>query len=287
LHDNFYTKLVNKLHLTIIKIYILRKNTLVNIGLILFLIFNNVKITHAFTNADSIKPLVKVNKEFLIVAHIVLDSLKNPNVTEAAINNVITQVNTVFKPIGVSFKICVFTYIQNFNYNDLVSGKVNKNELDPLYRLTHKINMYFVENPDPVACGYASLGGIAEYGNVVIGKGCISVQVISHELGHFFGLKHTFDNAIPELVNGSNCKTAGDGFCDTPADPFVLGDVASNYIDLSTCKFTSELKDANGQYYNPDVSNIMSYYGRCICLTFSVEQYNSMANYYNSHLGTW
>lgn len=253
------------------------------------MIFNQITQTSASTQEDSIKPLVKINKEFLIVAHIVLDAAKNKNVSESAINDVIKQVNTVFKPIGVSFKICEFKTIENFNYNNLTSGKVDKTELDPLYRLTHRINMYFVDLPDPLFCGYASLGGIAEYGNIVIKKSCIDAGTISHEFGHFFGLRHTFESTVPELANGSNCKTAGDGFCDTPADPYQ-GSNLTQYINPLTCRFISEEKDANGDFYNPDVSNIMSYYGRCICLTFTKEQYNYMANYYLTNLdnlGTW
>lgn len=264
----------------------MKNYSLFNLGLILFLIFNQIMSASASTQADSIKPLVKINKEFLIVAHIVLDASKNENVSRQAILDAITQVNVVFKPIGASFKICEFKTIENFNYNNLATGKVNKNELDPLYKLNHRINMYFSETPDIITCAYASSGGIAGYGNVVIGKNCIDVGTISHELGHFFGLKHTFDNAIPELVDGSNCKTAGDGFCDTPADPYKMESLEP-YVDPFTCKFISEEKDANGEFYNPDVSNIMSYYGRCICLTFTIEQYNYMANYYLSNLGTW
>lgn len=243
---------------------------------------------YASTQADSIKPLVKINKQFLIVAHIVLDSNNNKNVNESDINITIGQLNAVFRPIGASFKICEFKYIENFNYNDLVSGKVDKDELDPLYKLEHRINMYFVETADPIACAYASLGGIGDFGNIVVSKKCIDVRTIAHEFGHFFGLKHTFENAIPELADGSNCKTAGDGICDTPADPYRMGDDLSLLLEIITCKYISERKDANGDYYYPDVSNIMSYYySKCTCLTFTTEQYNSMANYYLSHLGTW
>jgi len=270
----------------------LKNYPLFNIGLILLLLLTNSTTIFASTQADTIKPLVKINKEFLIVAHIVLDATKNTNLSEEAVRTAIAQVNTVFKPIGVSFRICEFKNIENFNYNDLVNGKVNRTDLDPLYKLKNRINMYFVETPDAVACAYASLGGISEFdvaqdGNLVIGKKCVDVITISHEMGHFFGLKHTFDKAVPELANGSNCDTAGDGFCDTPADPYVQGTDINEYINPLTCKFISTLKDFNGDYYSPDVSNIMSYYGRCICLTFTTEQYNSMANYYLSNLGTW
>jgi len=251
--------------------------------------------------ADSVKPLTKVNKEFLVVVNIVRDVNGNANVNTADIQTTLNQVNTVYSPIGVSFTVCQFNYINNFQYDSLVlDATVNgkRLELDPQYRLQHRINMYFISEPDlkpgedptkpltpPITCGYAALGGIAEYESIVIRKTCIDVITIAHELGHFFGLSHTFEDTIPELVNESNCSTAGDKICDTPADPFKVGS-STPYID-SNCNFIYTGQDANHESYAPDVSNIMSYYTPCICLTFTHDQYQSMATYYLSHLGTW
>ncbi len=65
-------------------------------------------------------------------------------------------------------------------------------------------------------------------------------RTLTHELGHFFNLDHTFDGC-----DGSNCATSGDRVCDTPAtdtesyDCPVAGDVfgcsdfalTMNYMD--------------------------------------------------------
>jgi hypothetical protein len=250
--------------------------------------------------SDSVKPLTKVNKEFLIVVNIVRDVNGNSDVNTADIQTTLNQVNTVYSPIGVSFTVCQFNYIDNFQYDSLVLNTIingKKLELDPQYRLQHRINMYFISEPDlkpnetspltpPITCGYAALGGIAEYGSIVIRKTCIDVITIAHELGHFFGLSHPFDNTIPELANESNCSTAGDKICDTPADPYTTGNNINMYIDLN-CNFIYAGQDANHESYAPDVSNIMSYYTPCVCLTFTHDQYESMATYYLSHLGTW
>ena len=43
---------------------------------------------------------------------------------------------------------------------------------------------------------------------------------LSHELGHYFDLYHTHETSFgTECPSGSNCQSAGDMVCDTPADP--------------------------------------------------------------------
>jgi hypothetical protein len=88
-------------------------------------------------------------------------------------------------------------------------------------------------------------------------------HVISHEMGHVLYLWHTHhgtyneggnDNPCPELVNGSNSATCGDYVTDTPADPHLQFDV-----NQSTCQWNSSGTDANGNQYNPDEKNVMSY----------------------------
>jgi len=88
-------------------------------------------------------------------------------------------------------------------------------------------------------------------------------HVISHEMGHVLYLWHTHhgtyneggnDNPCPELVNGSNSATCGDYVTDTPADPHLQFNV-----NQSTCEWNSLATDTNGDLYNPDEKNVMSY----------------------------
>lgn len=75
-------------------------------------------------------------------------------------------------------------------------------------------------------------------------------------------LPHTHANmagpvGTDELVNGSNCATAGDFICDTPADP-ILSAVPGRVDSL--CNYTDTVyTDANGDLFQPDTRNIMSY----------------------------
>lgn len=76
--------------------------------------------------------------------------------------------------------------------------------------------------------GYSPLGGSPSGGNCVViakaafgaGSGCTGYvpgapynlgRTLTHELGHYFNLDHTFAGC------GTNCATSGDRVCDTPA----------------------------------------------------------------------
>lgn len=213
-----------------------------------------------------------LGKQLSITAYIVRDSLGNPGITQATILNAIQLLNADFAPICLSFQICQFIYINNYNYDNYKFAD-HENEIYTLYATPNTINMYFVTNlvgPNGGdACGYAYFPGGRDL--IVIKKGCTgSVKTISHEMGHFFGLYHTFETSLgAELINGGNCSTAGDLICDTPADP--------GGTNGSDCQMNPYLQDASGNWYVPQIGNIMSYYSdNCKC-GFTSQQYNRIA----------
>lgn len=219
-------------------------------------------------------PDLCLKKEISIYAYIVKDSLGITGITPADINAGIAIVNTYFAPICLSFKVCKFIYIDNWKY-DKFHQKKEEDEVRNLYCTPKAINMFFVktiEDPAGVA-GYAPLAtSLPANPNdiIVIQKSSAAAGlVITHELGHFFGLYHTFETQFgAELVDGSNCATAGDRICDTEAD-----------IDPGTgtvpCPYTGVSKDLAGNFYMPPVGNIMAYHS-CKC-KFTTGQYNRMA----------
>ncbi|MEO1517268.1 MAG: M43 family zinc metalloprotease [Bacteroidota bacterium] len=229
-------------------------------------------------------PLPCLNKKFTIVAHIVRDSLGNLGAQQADILTDVDSLNLAFEPICVSFEVCEFRIIENFQYDTLTNNEFD--ELQNQYNVQNRINMYFVNSTDdPLAlCGQATQNGIGilDSGGIVILKECVGQRrAMPHEMGHYFGLLHTFEEEGAELVDGTNCETVGDLICDTPADPYEHPRPVTAYVsEEEGCRFISNDRDANGEFYEPDVGNYMSHYPNSCACGFTYDQYVFMANSY-------
>ncbi|MEM8526929.1 MAG: M43 family zinc metalloprotease [Bacteroidota bacterium] len=208
-----------------------------------------------------------------------------PTINNSLIGNMITQANQAFQNANIEFESCGVDYINNSNLTSASTNSLNRNY--KYLRLTKyypdAINVHIVSNLDPGIDGFAFKQTNPEKNNIVIlDMGAFEIprfnndyQVFIHELGHFFGLGHTYEPA-GELVTrvGGNCATAGDGFCDTPADD--NGSINSNCLYLGTST------DLNGDQYMPDVTNFMSNYFPCTN-NFSSEQIMYMNTIASTH----
>jgi hypothetical protein len=126
---------------------------------------------------------------------------------------------------------------------------------------------YYPGTPDPydgVVVHYYVFG---RTGNVAPGY---HGRTGDHEVGHYFGLYHTFDyTGLCEGSDTSNCSTEGDYVCDTPADinpdfgcPAFVNDCADTPID------------------NPDQTENFMDYGDDDCrVMFSLGQVDRMRGY--------
>lgn len=228
-----------------------------------------------------------VNKEFDVVAHVVITEGDTLGVNLDSIAAVIERVNQLFDPICVSFKICQLDTIFNYNYD---SVRVDEwDEMQVVYHQQRRINIFWVSQFDfqDELCGVTELGGIGntENGGLLMLKGdCVNEFAIAHELGRFFGVPYTFgdgEEQTEELVRGQNSSTTGDLLVDTPADPFKIGDDPASYINVeNNCRFTDQKRDNANDWYTPHVANIMSYYpDECKC-DFSDDQYRLMVTTY-------
>ena len=213
-----------------------------------------------------------IDKTLSIHGYIILDSLGDPSFSEQDIIDAIDDINGVFEPIGLSFQVCEFTVIENWQYAEWEDTK-DEPEVTTLYWQDNVINMYFPhEILSPIdAGGYAYFPGGPDV--IVIS----SLDAITHEIGHFFGLYHTFETQFgPELIPRINCDMLGDLLCDTEADPG--GNQDDNLNMLCEYVFPSP-PGVPGNWYLPPTDNIMSYYGSCRC-KFTPDQYNRMVQQY-------
>lgn len=130
--------------------------------------------------------------------------------------------------------------------------------------------------------GYSPLGGSPSAGHTVVisktafgaGNGCTGYvpgapynlgRTLTHELGHYFNLDHTFNGC------GTNCSTTGDRVCDTPA----VG--AESY----NCPAAGDVAGCvSGE--NALTMNYMDYVDDACMYMFTLGQANRMRAYYNS-----
>ena len=163
----------------------------------------------------------------------------------------------------------------------------NMGEADTLrntYNIPNRLNIYFVN----YAMGYCGFSAYSWYGvqGIIVANGCAGLpsnpSTVPHEIGHYFDLFHTHELVYGmELANGTNCSTAGDLLCDTPADPNLYGKVNT------FCEYAGGEVDPNGDPYIPDTYNLMSYSQKTCRDYSSPEQANKEMNtlfYYRPEL---
>jgi hypothetical protein len=140
------------------------------------------------------------------------------------------------------------------------------------------VNIYWVGSiENGTIAGYFSPGADGIVMN--IGSSAPTSNTLPHEVGHFFSLPHTFlgwegGNVPPssqqERVDGTNCNSAGDGFCDTPPD----------YAHYRwSCPSAGPFQDPDSTEFFVVDSFFMSYGGNSCRDRFSGEQQDAMEAY--------
>lgn len=235
---------------------------------------------------------------------------------EANLLENLCQLNKDYQDQGIIFYIAdgKFKYL---NDNNAYENQKNALGLSALEKNRNKkaLNIYFssVVRKDPQKADDGTLLGYFAPANdwLVIRNNQVNNRsgTLSHELGHYFSLKHTFSGwdakslaeqygngtwgSIPnwfkvpttvapdaftliECFNGSNCKQAGDRMCDTPAD-YNFG------FGWNGCTpFTKKIIGPCAQDSIKDVmeENYMGYFIGCADYKFTQEQKNAiMADY--------
>lgn len=153
-------------------------------------------------------------------------------------------------------------------------------------KVPNTLNIFVNSNVSQPVAGYYSPSEDFVWMGTSYANG--SSTTITHEVGHFLTLPHTFYgweginapslysmSPAPADINGypvenfarDNCAVAGDGFCDTEAD----------YISFRyNCPFVTLVQDPTGTVITPDPSYFMSYSSDNCMSRFSQEQKDAM-----------
>lgn len=215
--------------------------------------------------------------------------------TENDVRNIISNANAYLQNINVQL------YLLNDQVYEIKDDRyanfkiVDENILRASNDVQNAINIYFVKQITlqdlTILSGYAALPSLSSSGNRIFYSyydrtaddfNNLKNKTFLHEIGHYFGLLHTFqdsnnpDISKRELVTreaGSNCVSTGDQLCDTPADPFER--LPLIYAYNCTQSSPLDLQDVNGDTFRPSIDNIMSYQQRC-GNAFTEQQYQKM-----------
>lgn len=202
--------------------------------------------------------------------HIIGNSEGKGYYSVSSLMNAMCELNEDFLPSGLQFYFA--DSISYINDNDLYAG--NSDAIwfrSEDYKKAGAVNVFF-HGAGMQWCGVYFPGVDV----VFVKNSCQgdNATTLTHELGHFFSLPHTFlgweggnDPGNWERLDGANCRNAGDGFCDTKAD----------YVSQRWgCPLAWTLKDPTGASFKPDSSIYMSYSSDQCQSRFSEEQMAAM-----------
>ncbi len=217
-----------------------------------------------------------------IALHIITDSNGEGNeMTPELFLQALDSINQYLLTVNLKAELCLLNIVyDDDNVNPLID--FNGLLLDSLHESGH-VNIFMPNTVSGTGAGGAStiVGGLFTNDDYlfILGQGA-TYGLIAHELGHFFGLYHTFETRFgAELVNGSNCDIAGDLLCDTDADH---GLVRSD-VDSTSCSwlYPNSVFDSNNEAFNPSITNFMSYSQLHCVNEFTPQQLQVMRNTYD------
>jgi hypothetical protein len=171
--------------------------------------------------------------------HIVRNTNGTNTFTIPNLDAIVNDLNEFYSLHNIIINNAGSDFINNSNFVNIDNDTEARN-LGQTNNRNDAINYYIVETLWNVNGGFITgTANSIPSNNLVIRRDRVLTSTSPHELGHCLNLLHTHETAKGvEAINGSNCSTTGDLVCDTPAD--------------------SGQGTVNG--YNPDLTNLMSYY---------------------------
>jgi hypothetical protein len=179
--------------------------------------------------------------------------VRNTNGTNAFntpnLNAIVNDLNEFYSPHNIIINNVGSGFINNTNFVN-IDNDTEATNLGQINNRSDAINYYIVQTLWNVNGGFITgTANSIPSNNLVIRSDRVLTSTSAHELGHCLNLLHTHETARGvEAINSSNCSSAGDLVCDTPADP-----------RLGTHNVNVNCEYFGGGGFNPLTNNIMSY----------------------------
>lgn len=220
------------------------------------------------------------------------------NIDQARVDQLMAEVNADFLPFRIQFCADPVTFVTDDAMYNLNVGAEDAT-LKTTYGITPNqlINIYVVGGiTNPNAGGYARFpydpfGGFNIRGGVVLSRGnmFVGTHTLAHELGHTFGLYHTF-HGVDEVPACTNCYEGRDLGTGASSGADTEGDWCS---DTNPHPTNANICGDNGTdgcapflpWLNSPVNNHMSY---SFCTTqFTPQQAGRMHCMIDTYLQNW
>jgi hypothetical protein len=202
------------------------------------------------------------------------DDGTNVAMNQAAIEIRKTILVNAFKPHNICFMFIGSQIVNNTSLNNFNTS--NESDLAP-YTYSNTLNIFIhksltgsngiLNGLNGDAYNIPNTGGYLSYNGTTA-----RMLTLPHEMGHVFGLYHTFEPHPGDPFHGKesvernssnscyDCDVDGDLVCDTPADPDQDGSgYMANNVNASSCIYTGNRRDECNVLYSPATNNIMSY----------------------------
>lgn len=248
---------------------------------------------------NALKKLDYSNQNFYVklYVHVLRKSDGSDGASPEAINTMLQILYDDFDPLGIHFVRDRYAQIDYIDNDDYYSQPVDyASSIFSTNNHSDGIDIYVGDAIGSSDNGGGVQGGVGQSTGILIAghinldqkkyfSPFIYTKFISQLMGKVFYLYNTHfgtdgnPNGCAELVNGSNCANCGDYICDTPADPNISFNVAIGGIG-NVCGYdvSPVPTDANGDPYDPDTFNIMSF-SLFNCMTgFTAQQVTRMKN---------
>ena len=197
----------------------------------------------------------------------VYDDNGTPPGKKYSINTQVDQANEVYEGF-LDFYICGYHHINSTEYYHLITG-TEKVGLYNTFHVDDAINVYIVKSIDN---GFAKAKGDWPWNNApnnnIWLNWDIESYVFAHEIGHYFGLFHTFSE---DYFGPNNCRLKNpltedtDMVSDTPVDPGRTFGLCMQECPIATTSCTlscynSTQNPVTYTYVGYYTNNVMSYH---------------------------